>query len=405
MISLLVIVPLCILYYSYVFDIHPLQFLSITVRIDLALICIVPSSILAWSIYRLTSILSGTKHAEITFSPHNLSFAEVLLAMFMMITKPLYSRFINSNTKMSTNGSGTLTLSSPFRITYPNDVVRWDRALGNGCSITGTPMLPLFLAAVTEPAMLLLLMHPKCPINALGAVNVRNRFTVLRPDLCQVKYLTRRHCAGLVAKFSNEPRSVKRGREYDLEVSIMMPDMAPPELARMAGKGSVTVFRQVFTILEFRRSNVAQGRIETEPRMVHIHSQFSTIQPIRISLSKGDPQKWAVLCRDYNLIHFSGLAAKAFGLPGRLAHGNHVVARAMMQRMFSERYLPQVGQEPTYMEVRFKRPVVIPDELDVDIQRSGKRPNGFTISSHGRTCIAVEYGTLEQLLLAGGVED
>jgi acyl dehydratase len=77
----------------------------------------------------------------------------------------------------------------------------------------------------------------------------------------------------------------------------------------------------------------------------------------------------------------------------------------MMQRMFSERYLPQVGQEPTYMEVRFKRPVVIPDELDVDIQRSGKRPNGFTISSHGRTCIVVEYGTLEQLFLAGGVED
>jgi acyl dehydratase len=405
MISLLVIVPLCILYYSYVFDIHPLQFLSITVRIDLALICIVPSSLLAWSIYRLTSILSGTKHAEITFSPHNLSFAEVLLAMFMMITKPLYSRFINSNTKMSTNGSGTLTLSSPFRITYPNDVVHWDRALGNGCSITGTPMLPLFLAAVTEPAMLLLLMHPKCPVNALGAVNVRNRFTVLRPDLCQVKDLTRRHCAGLVAKFSNEPRSVKRGIEYDLEVSIMMPDTALLESARMAGKGLVTVFRQMFTILEFRRSNIARGRTETEPQMVHIHSQVSTIQPIRISLSQDDPQKRAVLCRDYKLIHFSGLAAKAFGLPGRLAHGNHVVAKAMMQRMFSERYLPQVGQEPTYMEVRFKRPVVIPDELDVEIQRSGKRPNGFTISSHGRTCIAVEYGTLEQLFLAGGVED
>jgi acyl dehydratase len=105
------------------------------------------------------------------------------------------------------------------------------------------------------------------------------------------------------------------------------------------------------------------------------------------------------------LIHFSGLAAKAFGVPGRLAHGNHVVAKAMMQRLFSEKYIPKVEQEPTYMEVRFKRPVVIPDELDVEIQKSSKRPTEFTISSHGRICITVEYETLEQLLLAGEGED
>jgi hypothetical protein len=271
MISLIVIVPLCILYYSAVFDIHPLQFLSITVRIVLAPIYIVPSGLQAWSIYRLFSIMRGTKHVEITFSPHNLSFAEVLLAMFMMITKPLYSRFINSTTKTSTKESDALTLSSPFCVTYPDDVVRWDHALGNNCPITGTPMLPLFLAAVTEPAMLLLLMHPKCPIHALGAVNVRNCFAVLRPDLCQLKYLTRRHCAGLIAKFSNEPRSVKRGIEYDLEVSIMMSDIAPPESAKVAGKGLVTAFRQVFTILEFRKSNTARGRSEMETQNVHTH--------------------------------------------------------------------------------------------------------------------------------------
>jgi acyl dehydratase len=405
MISLLGIVPLCFLYYNHVFDVNPLQLLSIVVRIVLALICIVPSGLLAWSIYRLFSILTGTKHAKITFSPHKLSFAEVLLAMFMMITKPLYSRFINN--KASTDQSGALTLSSPFCITYPDDVVKWDHALGNGCSITGTPMLPLFLAAVTEPAMLLLLMHPRCPINALGAVNVRNRFSVLRPDLCQIRCLTGRNCAGIVAKFSNEPRPVKRGIEYDLEVSVMMPDMALSESARVAGTGSVTVFRQVFTILELRRSNVAPERteMETQTKKDHMCPRPSTIQPLRISVLRDDPQKWAALCRDYNFIHFSGLAAKAFGLPGRLAHGNHVVARAMMHRLISEKYIPRAEQEPTYMEVRFKRPVVIPNELDVETQRSSERPNDFTISSHGRTCVVVEYGTLEQLLLAGEVEE
>jgi acyl dehydratase len=408
MISSVVIAPLCILYYNHVFDINP-QLLSIVVRIVLALIFIVPSGLLAWSIYRLFSILTGTKDARITFSPHKLSFAEVLLAMFMMITKPLYSRFIGSNNKTGTDQSGVLTLSSPFCITYPDDVVKWDHALGNACSITETPMLPLFLAAVTEPAMLLLLMHPRCPINALGAVNVRNRFSVLRPDLCQIKYLTGRHCASIVAKFPNEPRPVKRGIKYDLEVSIMMPDMAATESATVAVKGPVTVFRQVFTILEFRRSNVARTRTETETetesKKDHIHPRPSTTQPLRISILGDDPKKWATLCRDYNFIHFSGLASKAFGLPGRLAHGNHVVAKAMMYRLLSEKYIPRVEQDPTYMDVRFKRPVVIPDELEVEAQRSSKRPNGFTISSHGRTCVVVEYGTLEQLLLAGEVEE
>ena len=38
------------------------------------------------------------------------------------------------------------------------------------------------------------------------------------------------------------------------------------------------------------------------------------------------PEKWAALCKDYNPIHVSAIAAKLFGFPGKVAHGNQVAA-------------------------------------------------------------------------------
>jgi acyl dehydratase len=51
----------------------------------------------------------------------------------------------------------------------------------------------------------------------------------------------------------------------------------------------------------------------------------------RFSISDNDPLKWAALCKDYNFIHLSGLAAKAFGLLGKLAHRNCVAAAALQK--------------------------------------------------------------------------
>jgi acyl dehydratase len=362
------------------------------VLVVLAFICAVTIGVLARNSYRLFSILTGTKHAEIGFSPHKLRFGEVTSAIFMMIIKPPFSLVLGSNMGSNTNKKpDTLTLSSPFCITE-EDIACFHHAVGvpqESPSDMASLMLPLFLSAVTEPAMLLLLTHPRCPVNALGAVNVRNRFELLRPDLCQLHHFTKSHTAGLVASLSKDSRFVKRGIEYDLEVAIMVPDPA-----RTRGMELVPVFRQIFTMLEFRRTKVAADEKLANKKEVVTQAQISGTQPLRISLLDDDPSKWAALCKDYNFIHFSGLAAKLFGLPGRLAHGNHVVSKAVHQ-LVSENKLQRLGKSSSLMEVHFRRPVVIPDVLEVDIRPTSNIAQGFSISSHGRTCIVAEYSTLE----------
>jgi hypothetical protein len=104
--------------------------------------------------------------------------------------------------------------------------------------------------------MLLLFACPACSISPLGAVNVRNRFELLRPDLCCLKSLTGQHSAGVVAKLQNETRVVKRGIEHDLEVSVLVPQS---RLDLVPG------FRQVITMLEFSKTNVVQ-KMDEMPR-------------------------------------------------------------------------------------------------------------------------------------------
>jgi hypothetical protein len=38
------------------------------------------------------------------------------------------------------------------------------------------------------------------------------------------------------------------------------------------------------------------------------------------------PKAWSKGCNDINPIHMTSLAARLFGFPGKIAHGNHVVA-------------------------------------------------------------------------------
>jgi acyl dehydratase len=364
--------------------------MSMGVLATIALTCVASVSLLAWSSFRLSSILVGTRHAEIAFSPHELRFQEVISAILMMLIKPLFSMSISSMTGSSKKKYSSLTLSSPFFI-KKQDMARFHRAVGfphGSPSELASLMLPLFLSAVTEPAMLLLLMHPRCPIKALGAVNVRNRFELLRPDLCDIHHFTKSHSAGLVASFSNESRSVKRGIEYDLEVTIMVPDQAEPH-----GIDLVPVFRQVFTMLEFRRMKPNANDKVTDKREVDTQAQSPVTQSLCVSLSGDDPSKWAALCKDYNFIHFSRLAAKCFGLPGKLAHGNHIVAKVMQQLMNGDKLQP-LDRSSSWMEVHFKRPVVVPNVLDVDVQQSANGIHNFSICSHGKVCVVAEYGTL-----------
>jgi hypothetical protein len=133
--------------------------------------------------------------------------------------------------------------------------------------------------------MLLLLASPTCSISPLGAVNVRNRFELLRPDLCSLKSLTRQHSAGVVAKLRNKTRVVKRGIEHDLEVSVLVPqsrlDLVP---------GYRQVFTMLeFTMLEFSKTNVVQKNRRNASATKPTQTSTSPASPLSISITRNKP--------------------------------------------------------------------------------------------------------------------
>lgn len=354
------------------------------------LICTASACLLFWNSYRLFSVLRGTKNATITFSPHKLRLGEIFMAILTMLLKSALKSVRGSKDRTSAHMVEGLTLSSTFSIS-DNDITQYHRAVGltkNLSSEIGGFALPLFLSAVTEPAMLLLLTNPRCPVSPLGAVNVRNRFEILRPDLCRLQSFKISNSAGLIARLRNESRSVKRGIEYDLEVSIMVPNHAGSNNAEL-----LPVYRQVFTMLEFSKAKVtAESKAKSE-RKNHAEKYVTPESSVRMSLSRTDPLNWAALCKDYNFIHVSGFAAKLFGLPGKLAHGNHIVAKAM-QKLSEHNKLQQGRCEPTWMEVHFKRPVVVPSFLDVEGRSISDSITEVSITHNGRESVGISYGML-----------
>jgi acyl dehydratase len=364
----------------------------------LAVLALIPVLLLVGLIlqcsHRISSILTGRKDVELTFSPHNLRPGEVFLTIFLFLIKPFFHKpyvpvFGSSRTREQRS---ILTLSAPFQITQ-EDISRFHDAVDSpdiSAPDIPTPMMPIFLAALTEPAILLLLAHTRCPVHALRAINTSNQFSTIRPDLCKLSILMTNQ-ARLVACFPDRPRVVKRGLqgiEYELEASIMLPDPTQPESTSIM----IPVFRQNSAFLMKRTTTTV-----TMPKSTEYLSDPRDPRHV-ISFSANDPRKWSALCKNYNPAHFVGFVAKMFGFLGRLAHGNHIVAKAMQHLMTVESPLnpmPQLAQGPRWMAVRFARPVVVPDEtLDVEVETMVYDVYYFSVKKDGRSCVSAEVGEL-----------
>lgn len=352
-----------------------------------AVVAITGVGLLAISCYRLIPLLLGASNVSLNFSPNRLRNREILLAITVLMQKSIFRVLLRMIGFASTDTSKTsLTMSSPFLVSQ-SDIARYKQSIGHRQTKTTLEFihLPLLLSATTEPAMLLLLVNRSCPINPLGAVNVRNRFELLRPDLCDFSSLEIPNRAALLAEVQGEPRHVKRGVEYDLEVNIMIPDDAG------TGK-AVVAFRQIFTMLEMRKTKELEG--EARPSEVKVVRADSSAVGLSTSMSFSgrDPLTWAALCKDYNFIHISNLAAKLFGLPGKLAHGNHVVAKAV-QSSQEDGAFKSLSPTPMWMETHFRRPVTVPTKLAIEAAQS-TTTSTLTISRSGQACVMVEYGAL-----------
>jgi acyl dehydratase len=262
-----------------------------------------------------------------------------------------------------------ISLEIPFRTSAP-DLIRYNRAAKtSGIDTTSHPLhLMLFLSAVTEPAMLLLLTKINCPMDPIGGVNVRNRFEIVDPQLLdrKLKQVMKEEGVmdqGWVVKTRLDPnlRKVKRGWEVTIVVELVL--------------GNDTLYRQFFTFLQFAKHSIpAPSDINhTEPEITPTTS---------VSLTSNDPYLWATLSKDYNPIHFSSTLARLFGFKSMIAHGNHVLAKGMAK-------LDINGEGMRFMEVEFRRPAFIPSELDVSVDK-GER--SVVLGIKGKASVVARYG-------------
>lgn len=376
----------------------------------------------------LLPLWTSDTHTHLAFVPSALTLLDILCIFVVLTTRSIFhyvagffpARFSDHASGML---SAKLSLSMPFGL-QKADIDSYSEAISLQSQAGSTqrpadqsdvpsrqkqfsaPKLCTMLSAITEPAILLLIAKRQCPINPLGAVNVRNRFELLRPDLfytnvygdCLEK-LTAMEGAMLSAAMTTYPVIVKRGLEYILEVELLLPDVD--------GGRHVAAFRQVFTILELvKHKDVSAQTVKSlqEPVACEITPSSTTPYPtISLFMEANAPSKWARVCKDYNPIHVFTIAAKGFGFPGKLAHGNHVVARALAVLDDSETAAHILGKQdlkdalcPTWMDVAFKRPVVVPTSLQCKIVKkevSGSATD-IEVLQRGKTAVTISMGGL-----------
>ncbi|KAG8629518.1 hypothetical protein KVT40_003383 [Elsinoe batatas] len=221
--------------------------------------------------------------------------------------------------------------------------------------------LAMFLGSLIQPAMPLLLARKGCPIRPLGAVNVSNRAELIDVAACKRLVLDPGVESGgaarsytISASLPKHAQIVKRGIQTDLVVSII----GDTEHEKRA------IYRLTFTMLEFRKQarRAHANRKETVSQLDHSISASTIVGSFK--MTHVDPSNWARICKDYNFIHFSALIARLFGMKGRIAHGNHVVAKAVeFMDLQSMATTPEAGK---WLEIRFRRPVLIPSQLNVN---------------------------------------
>lgn len=343
---------------------------------------------------------TGLTNARLTFTPTRLSALDISVLVILVIYK-YTTKLVNLHIpcKVSKNGKDfalpRLTLSAPLYISNTDIenfaiAVNHDQNEDQRQDTEGNS--PLLLPAVTTPLLLIMLSNRHCPVFPFGAMNTKNRFEFLDPMAC--RSVTSLKDASVTAYFGGEEapgRRVKRGMEFDIvfEVEALM-----VEFGRAERK---VVFRQIIGILvALPKSTKPVWREEATAPSKEFGRGVNEMKVVdELKLLSDAPKKWATVCKDVNPIHMSSLAAKLFGLPGKIAHGNHVAALVVEKQLKIEGSLFWHSEKPWFLEINFKRPMVLP--LDFQIKMSGekeRRQGGFELVNGEKIYVTGNYGEL-----------
>lgn len=308
--------------------------------------------VITWRVFRRCHLLhlwnALTKPTcDLNFTPTKLSSMDLATIFMAIIVKSTLS-LLGWGTKLERNGDGfelpKITIAAPLEISV-EDTRQYEQAIATICpkkEVSSTKKVPsLILAAATTPLMILTLAHFCSPILPLGSVNTKNRFEFLDPEK---NNLSKARAIATFGGPNQRGRRTKRGIEFDIIVEVY--DTTSEK----------TIFRQIITVMQ--TLSKSSPPLYKEPRAnekIESPNFSQSLGVLKVPYSA--PSSWWPLCKDYNPIHISAFSARMFGLPGRIAHGNHVVA-ALLHELIGDSVLYKSS-----LEVSFRRPMVLPIQL------------------------------------------
>lgn len=341
---------------------------------------------------------------DLEYSPNQITPIEILRLVILVLFKsflPGFTSALRRGQQVNTFELPLITLKGKLVIDESN-VKTFNRAIydwiDDAGDVDAAPVNPLFLFTQLGPLVIIILAHRKCPIRPVGAVNTRNTFLYMQPSVCcdarELQAASREGSLTYVAQFGAEPGvRQRRGIEFKIVIELY--------------KSGKPLLRLTMWFLQFLRSSFmplnTQSAEHGPAAADDTESIKYDVRRTTFTMTRDYPRRWAASCKDYNPIHMSSIAASLLGgFPGPIAHGNHVVALVVKQRI-------QVGKTPAAdilwqrnrpleLSVKFLKPVVLPASLSamwsdtstprehfLAVNHSGKRCLRGSITVHART--------------------
>lgn len=346
-----------------------------------------------WQLFRLM----GESKFNVPMPISRLGALDVASVIALMALKYIYS-FLGLLPKPQPDADGVhillpeVTAIAKLRVTN-RDERRFDLATGGpGKDRSGRDNRVMFLPALVNPMLSLLLANRNCPVLPFGCVNTQNSFEVHDPTIARDAAALREDNCVVMAYFGGPERKgrrVKRGMEFDIRIVVIKFDSR--------GHGDA-VMEQVITILAYLPASAKPKSRPAEASNDEPRVAWTGIRRNKVSLGLLSPRDWAAVCKDYNPIHMLRPMAKLFGFPGTIAHGNHVLAVATQQLLtasdtdderFDDMRCKMVYSEaPFVLKVIFKRPMVLPLDLDVEYGLVDGGGLGLRVAGWGKEYLA-----------------
>lgn len=202
--------------------------------------------------------------------------------------------------------------------------------------------LPLIYPQVlAAPLHMQLLAHPNFPLTSAGMIHLRNT-------------ITRHSHVPLYARLKvTASLGQTRHEDVGLEFDILTTVHVDGEL----------LWEATTTILQKPQGKPSKSKAKKRERVPLTSSLDGPDRSVVLRVPASQGRRYAAICKDYNPIHLHPLSAKLFGFPRAIAHGMWVLGRSVAE------VIEELPKEACFMEVAFKRPVLLPSKVLLTTKR------------------------------------